>query len=210
MTHIEFEKVLISSWKMLENFYENPVEIDPLDYVQFCNGDGSQVLLNEDLEQNTLFIAAEFPLSLKKKWEISNSLELQTLAVVSEEISHLFHLVHAAQAETQISVFQLECIAEIDRFVSFLHWNSFCPQIPLPIQLTNCHQVCDVLFEARSFNTSNKELYHEAESFAFFHLRRAFSHLWSNREVDTSSYDPQAKKYLTQLCQPQFSLLKSA
>jgi hypothetical protein len=210
MSQPSFETILTTSWNILESFYDNPAQIELLDYIRIGSGTASQVLLEEDVTQNTLFITAEFPMTLKQQVESSHSIELQTLSVVSEELSHLFHLVHAAQSETQLSVFQLECIAEIDRFISFLHWNAFSPEFPLPITITNCLQVCDVLFEARSFQTKDEALYREAESFAFYHLRNAFSHVWTQRELDTTKYDPAVRRYLTQLCQPQSVHAKTA
>ncbi|MEY2988166.1 MAG: hypothetical protein RJB13_1687 [Pseudomonadota bacterium] len=210
MSQLSFESMLAKSWSMLESFYDSPARIDLLDFIRMSCGENSQVLLEEDIAQNTLFITAEFPKELKQQVEKSDKLDLQVLSVVSEELSHLFHLVHAAQNETQLSVFQLECIAEIDRFISFLHWDAFCPEFPLPVSLTNCHQVCDVLFESRSFQTKNESLYREAESFAFFHLRNAFSHIWNQRELDKTTYDPLVKRYIMQLCQPRTTKLKSA
>jgi len=210
MSQLSFEGILAASWSMLERFYENPIQIDLLDYVRLGSGNRSQVLLEENIDEDTLFIAAEFPMTLKQKVESSSAIELQSLSVVSEELSHLYHLIHAAQSEIQLSVFQLECIAEIDRFISFLHWDAFYPEFPLPVSLTNCHQVCDVLFEARSFQAKDESLYREAESYAFFHLRNAFSHVWTQRELDKTAYDPVVQRYLMQLCQPKPVQLKTA
>lgn len=104
MSQLSFEGILAASWSMLERFYENPIQIDLLDYVRLGSGNRSQVLLEENIDEDTLFIAAEFPMTLKQKVESSSAIELQSLSVVSEELSHLYHLIHAAQSETQLSV----------------------------------------------------------------------------------------------------------
>lgn len=205
-----FGSVVQSNWALLEQFYEAPAAINPIEYTRTSQDEGSRVLLSEDPACDTLFMTAEFSTSIIQQLEGPDSLTPQTLAVVSEELSHLFHLVHAAASDTQVSAFQLECRAEIDRFVTFLHWNSFFPEHPLSVCPSNCFDVCDILFEARTFSTDQERMYREAESFAFFHLKRAFSHVWTRKQLDTSNYDTVAQKYITHLCLPQRKFVASA
>lgn len=210
MNLARFETVVQSNWTLLERFYEAPAAINPKDYIRISQDEGSRVLLTEDPACDTLFMTAEFSASIIRQLESSNSMAPQTLGVVSEELSHLFHLVHAATSETQVSAFQLECRAEIDRFITFLHWNSFFPEHPLSVKPENCFDVCDLLFEARTFSTEQELMYREAESFAFFHLKRAFSHVWARRQLDTRTYDAVARNYIRHLCLPQRKLALSA
>jgi hypothetical protein len=199
MNDSPFEFVITSSWNLLGRFYERKPELNILDFVCYANNHDARVLIDEHSEADTVFFSIEIPRNIKNDYEKEKKLDTQTLSVVCEELSHFYHLVAAAELEKSVGVLQLEALAEIDRFVSFLHWNTFHPEIAIEQRLSNCQQVYDILFEQRKFIATNQNLYRDAESLAFHHLRRAFSHCWTQRYIDTRAFDPRARKYISSL-----------
>jgi len=199
MNDSRFELIITSSWNLLGRFYKRKPELNILDFVSYANNHDARVLIDEHSEADTVFCSIEIPLYIKNEYEKDKILDTQTLSVVCEELSHFFHLVAAAEIEKSVGILQLEALAEIDRFVSFLHWNTFHPEIALKQDLSNCQNVCDVLFEQRKFIAANQNLYRDAESLAFHHLQLAFSHCWTQRYIDTRAFDPRAQQYISSL-----------
>lgn len=206
----QFSRVIVSSWNLLCSFYNKHPDIDLAEFICFENKNSARVLLEENENEDTLYLAVVFPEELKKKFETSGQLYPQMLSVVCEEVSHFFHLASAAHQNSQISILQLETLAEIDRFVSFLYWNQFHPEIALKESLNNCYQVCDVLFEKRSFFSEHKLLYQDAEHLAFHHIQKAFSHCWTNQYFDARSFDNRAREYIAGLFRKGHPVLFSA
>ncbi|MBM3382844.1 MAG: hypothetical protein FJY29_10425 [Betaproteobacteria bacterium] len=210
MSDSNFELVIRSTWAFLENFYQQNSQINVLDFVCLADHPNARVLIDEVSEQETVFFSIELPRVLKTTLTSNSVIEMQALSVIGEEVSHFFHLVDAAQRERAVSVLQLEALAEIDRFLLFLHWNTFHPQLCLTKNFQNCSQVCDTLFEQREFKSSDPEMYRDAEALALHHLRRAFSHCWTHRHIDTSRFDPNVQSYLSDLVLNGRSALLSA
>jgi hypothetical protein len=199
MNEHKFSSVIISSWNLLCSFYNKAPQIEISDFVCFKDQSSAQVIIEENHQSDTLYLAVVFPDELKKNFESTGQLNPQTLSIVCEEVSHFFHLTSAAINESQISVLQLETLAEIDRFVSFLYWNTFHPEISLRPSVESCHQVCDLLFEQRKFVCEDKNLYQDAENIAFLHIQRAFSHCWTNQHFDARRFDSRARDYIANL-----------
>jgi hypothetical protein len=199
MNDSNFELVITSSWEFLEKFYGHSPKINILDFVCVAEHADARVLIDEQSEQETVFLSIELPLMLKKNLSCGAGIHLQALSVIGEEVSHFFHLVCAAQRERPVSILQLEALAEIDRFLMFLHWDNFHPHLTLTKKFHNCAQVCDALFEQREFNSTAGALYRDAENLALHHLRRAFAHRWTQSHFDTRSFDPGVQTYLSHL-----------
>jgi hypothetical protein len=210
MSGSNFDLLIQSSWFFLENFYQRQTELDVLDFVSVCENQNARVLIDEVIEQETVYLSIELPRELKDTLSAAVEIEPQALSVIGEEVSHFFHLVVAAQRERAVSVLQLEALAEIDRFLMFLHWNAFHPNILLNRNFQNCAQVCDTLFEQREFNSNTHTLYREAETLALHHLRKAFSHRWTQSHFDSRVFDPGAQAYLSHLFSAGRSALLSA
>ncbi|NBO38979.1 hypothetical protein EBU99_10395 [bacterium] len=196
MNESRFEASLACSWNFLNRYYNRNSSLNIFEFIIYSRDASARVLIDDTSEPDSAFLAIEFPESLRQQLNNSPCPDLHSLSVICEEISHFFHLTDAAEQNLQVSALQLEAWGEIDRFLSFLHWNSFFPHLALQNHFHNCREVCDVLFEQRDFVAENCELYREAESLAFHHLKRAFSHCWSNQQIDCSSVDPRAQNYL--------------
>ncbi|MFZ9520941.1 MAG: hypothetical protein ACO3A4_10730 [Silvanigrellaceae bacterium] len=195
MNESRFEITVLSMWKFLHRYYERAPHLEPLDFVVVANHENPRLLIDETSEKDSAFVSVEIPHRLKKTISTSAALAPQSLSVVCEEISHLFHYIHAAEIEASISSLELETLAEIDRFLCFMHWNDFFPALRMDVRFENCREICDALFENRSFKDGKEELYRNAESLAFHHIQRAFSHCWTNRWLDTTRFDTRAQKY---------------
>ena len=191
-----FECTVLSMWAFLHRFYERTPQLAPMDFVVLADHNIPRLLVDDSSDHSSAYVAVELPLALQRTIECSTALELESLSIVCEELSHLFHYVNAAELEVSITPFELETLAEIDRFICFMHWNDFFPSLKTGVHFDNCSEVCDALFENRTFSTQgDEELYRNAESLAFHHVRRAFSHCWTNRWIDTSKFDTRAQNY---------------
>lgn len=210
MTDQNFSRIIDSSWHLLCSFYDKKPNLEITDFIKFNTQLSPQVLVQENHDAETLYIAVIFPENMRTEYETTGHLSLQTLSAVCEEMSHFFHLSSAAEREAPISIFHLEALAEIDRFISFLHWNTFHPELALSESFNNCHQVCDALFERRIFSPGTEELYGDAESIALHHLRRAFAHCWTQQYFDSRNFDPNARRYIADLFQQGHPVLISA
>ncbi|MEY4066050.1 MAG: hypothetical protein RIR26_2258 [Pseudomonadota bacterium] len=199
MNAVSVDSFINSSWTFLNAFYAQRPNLNIFDFIQYAQHNSPRVLIDDSSQSDACFIAIEFPSVFKSDDTVLQRDRVQTLSVICEEVSHFFHLVHAAEREMPLSALQLEALGEIDRFVCFLHWNAFFPALSLPQGIDNCSDAVELLFEKRSFNTSREELYIEAESLAFFHLRRAFSHCWTHRYFDATRFDNRAREYIFSL-----------
>jgi len=195
MNEQRFETLINSIWHFLHDFYHRNVSMSPVDFVVFANHTSPRILIEEQLESDEAFIAIEFPNNLQRQIVRDTNLKPDNLSVVCEEISHFFHITDAAENNYSISILELETLAEIDRFLCFMHWNDFFPSQRISQNHENCLDLCDTLFQNRKFRSENEALYIDAESRAFHHIRRAFSHCWTKRWIDTSQFDPLARNY---------------
>jgi hypothetical protein len=191
-----FERTIGSTWKFLHDFYLRKIEMNPNDFVVLAKHNSPRLIIDESSDHAAAFVSIEFPEQLKSSVEKKKEIAPQDLSIICEETSHFFHFVHAAEHEYPISVFELETRAEIDRFLCFLHWNDLFPDCRLSCQYENCSDLCETLFENRTFRTSDEDFYREAESLAFHHIRNAFSHCWTNRWINTAQFDPLARRYI--------------
>jgi hypothetical protein len=198
MNEHRFDTLIDSIWSFLHGFYNREKAFEPRDFIIFAQHNSPRLLIDERPDTDEAFIAVEFPRTLRKDVINSSLLNPQSLSVVCEELSHFFHLTGAAELNHSISVLDLETIAEIDRFLCFMHWNDFYPAQKIRVNHENCHELCDTLFEKRTFRGSDEGLYRDAESRAFHHIKKAFSHCWTKRWIDTSRFDPVARAYLIQ------------
>jgi hypothetical protein len=196
MNEHRFPLLISSIWTFLHRYYEKSSEIDPQDYIFFASHASPRLLINENTETDEAFVALEFPYSLRQDVDKNTHLNVQSLSVVCEELSHLFHYTDAAASNYSISVLDLETIAEIDRFLCFMHWNDFFPEQRIELSHENCMDLCDTLFSRRVFQAEDKGVYLDAESKAFYHIKKAFSHCWTKRWLDTSCFDTSARAYL--------------
>ncbi|NBW81732.1 hypothetical protein EBR21_08255 [bacterium] len=195
MNERRFEFAVLSMWNFLHSFYRRAPQLQPLDFVVLAQHDNPRLLIDDSSDHASAYVAVEFPTELQRKIEGSRAIELQSLSIVCEEISHLFHYVNTAELDDSITPFELETLAEIDRFLCFMHWNDFFPSLKTSVHFENCSDLCEALFENRTFKQGDEELYRNAESLAFHHIRRAFSHCWTNRWLDTSKFDKRAQNY---------------
>lgn len=210
MTALPLDSLISSTWFFLNSFYEQKPSLNIFDFIQFSQTSSPRVLVDDQSDSECCFLAIEFPENLRQCEASLTAHRTQTLSVICEEVSHFFHLVNAAQHMTRVSVLQLEALGEIDRFVCFLHWNAFFPDLSLLQKIDNCSDAVELLFERRLFKTPHKELYIDAEDLAFYHLRRAFSHCWTQRYFDASQFDLRARKYILALAENRSDHLLSA
>lgn len=196
MNEHRFDSLITAIWSFLNNYYCRQAQLDPLDFVVISKTREARLLVDDSSDGEAAFVAIEFPGELKNSVVANENLQTQDFSVVSEEVSHFFHFLRSAENNSKISIFELETLAEIDRFICFLHWNDFYPQLAMQDRQENCLQLCDLLFENRRFTSANEQLYRDAESHAFHLLKRAFAHCWTKRWLDTSRFDPLARGYL--------------
>lgn len=195
MNEHRFNSLISSVWSLLNNYYHRQFKLDPLEFVLISQNSGARLLVDDSSDCESAFVAIEFACELKQSIMTNESVQAQDLSVVSEEVSHFFHFLRCAEDHLPITLFELETLAEIDRFICFLHWNDFYPHLALECRQENCLQLCELLFEHRTFNTVNEQLYRDAESHAFHLIRRAFAHCWTRRWLDTTRFDPLARRY---------------
>lgn len=193
-----FGTLITSAWNLLEDYYLQSDSLNPLDFVQLTQQNSSRLLIDDSSDDETAFVAIEFPATLHSSICANGEINPAELSLICEELSHFYHYSQAASRQTKISVFELETLAEIDRFICFMHWNDFFPQLKMNIQHENCLDLCALLFEKRNFEADNVQLYLDAESAALHHLKKAFAHCWSNRWIDTRRFDPRARLYFVQ------------
>jgi hypothetical protein len=210
MTALLVDSLISSSWIFLNSFYKQQPTLNIFDFIQFSQTSSPRVLVDDQSDSENCFLAIEFPETLKQSEENLTTHRTQTLSVICEEVSHFFHLVNAAQRMSRVSLLQLEALGEIDRFVCFLHWNAFFPDLSVLQKIDNCSDAVELLFERRHFEAPQKELYIDAEALAFYHLRRAFSHCWTQRYFDASQFDLRARKYILALAENRSDQLLSA
>lgn len=196
MNEQRFDSLITSVWSFLNSYYRRQAQIDPLQFVVISQCREARLLVDDSSDVDAAFVAIEFPDELKNSVVANDNIQTQDFSVVSEEVSHFFHLLRCAEDNSKISILEMETLAEIDRFICFLHWNDFYPQLAMKDRLENCLQLCDLLFENRYFTSANEQLYRDAESHAFHLLKRAFAHCWNRRWLDTSRFDPLARSYL--------------
>jgi hypothetical protein len=196
MNDRRFALLINSIWNFLQNYYDEKSEIHPEEFIIFTSNGSPRLLIDEKPETDEAFIAIEFPVSIRNEVDSKSLLTAQNLSIVCEELSHFFHVTNAAQENYSISVLDLETIGEIDRFLCFMHWNDFFPNQSMAKKHENCLELCDMLFVHRTFQTSNEPLYFDAESRALHHIKKAFSHCWTKRWIDTSKFDSFARAYL--------------
>jgi len=195
------DSLISSAWTFLNAFYAQRPALNIFDFIQYAHHQSPRVLVDDSSHPDACYIAIEFPSEFKSDGRVLQREPVQSLSVICEEVSHFFHLVNAAEREIPLSALQLEALGEIDRFVCFLHWNAFFPALSLPHGIDNCSDAVELLFENRTFIAAQRELYAEAESLAFFHLRRAFSHCWTHRYFDSSRFDARAREYISSLAE---------
>lgn len=198
MNHDRLEILIQLVWNFLHEYYERRVELNPIDFIVVSDHGEPRLLIDDTSDSESAYIAIEFPSVIKSALGTGVQINPQALSVVCEEISHFFHFSLAATHNFPISTLELETRAEIDRFVCFLHWNDFFPEHRMARQHDNCRELCDTLFESRIFKDPNHELYRNAESLAFHHLKKAFSHCWTRRWLNTECFDPHARRYLVE------------
>ncbi|MEN9810592.1 MAG: hypothetical protein RLZZ488_2159 [Pseudomonadota bacterium] len=196
MNEHRFELLITSVWSFLNNYYCRQAHLDPLDFVVVSQSREARLLVDDSSDGDAAFVAIEFPDELRKSILATENIRAHDFSVVSEEVSHFFHFLLCAEKNSNISILEMETRAEIDRFICFLHWNDFYPQLAMKDRPENCLQLCDLLFENRHFTSVNEQLYRDAESHAFHLLRRAFSHCWNRRWLDTTRFDSLARGYL--------------
>lgn len=164
-----------------------------------------QTLFEENYENNEIFIGIQFGENIIHEVENSSFISLNSLAVLSEEISHFKCIVDSITLNSNISKLDIEMLGEIDRFICLMHWNQLKISPKLNFEWKNLHNICDLVFQGERFS-SNNPLYIEAECLAFKHLKQAFSHDWDATNYDFSTVNNKAKNYLTKL---RSSILKS-
>jgi hypothetical protein len=166
-------------------------------------GVGGQVLLEEQPEAGEVFLGLQFGsilVSEMQRLEREKALlPCHHLAVIAEETSHLQLFIDTAQRDSSVTTLELEMLGEIDRFLVLMHWDAFSQVLPLNRKWRNFHDLCNTLFEGERFRSDTAEIYKDAETLAFSHLRNAFARHWDQSLVDFQLVNREAQQYLWKL-----------
>ncbi|WGL59102.1 hypothetical protein QEJ31_11280 [Pigmentibacter sp. JX0631] len=157
-----------------------------------------QTLFEENAESNELFIGIQFGNYIIDEIENNEFISLNSLAVISEEISHFKIIIDTVVLNSNISKLEIEMLGEIDRFICLMHWNQLKIHPKLTNNWKNLHDICDLVFQGDRF-INEDNIYREAEGLAFKHLKSAFTNNWDSSYFDFSKIDTQAKDYLSKL-----------
>ncbi len=157
-----------------------------------------QTLFEENLENNEIFIGIQLGKHILNEIENNQTISLNSLAVLSEEVSHFKVIVDSVTLNSNISKLEIEMLGEIDRFICLMHWNQLNIFPKLNVEWKNLHDICDLVFQGERFMNDNM-LYIEAECLAFKHLKEAFSQNWDSSYFDFSKINQKAKCYLSEL-----------
>ncbi|NDD93341.1 hypothetical protein EBZ37_14830, partial [bacterium] len=198
-------RILIDSLRdvetFLSQFYALNLQYDISQFVLPSDdslGLGGHVILNE--QQSNAYLALQFGTQIEQCVLEQKDFAPNTLAVLAEEVSHFHLLVDACETDSKISTFELEVQGEIDRFLALLYWNEwFLNRRKLKLEFKNLQELCDHVFEGQRFRGQVTQLYPEAESLAFYHLKNAFSKTWDNSYFNFSEVNPFAQSYLRNL-----------
>lgn len=157
-----------------------------------------QTLFEENIENNEIFIGIQFGKHIINEVENDHIISLNSLAVLSEEVSHFKVIVDSVTLNSSITKLEIEMLGEIDRFICLMHWNQLNISPKLNVDWKNLHDICDLVFQGERFLNDNS-LYIEAECLAFKHLKEAFSQNWDASYFDFSKINHKAKSYLSGL-----------
>lgn len=157
-----------------------------------------QTLFEENSESNELYIGIQFGEYIIDEIENNEFISLNSLAVISEEVSHFKIIIDSVILNSSISKLEIEMLGEIDRFICLMHWNQLKINPKLTNNWKNLHDICDLVFQGNRF-VSEDNIYREAEGLAFKHLKKAFMNNWDSSYFDFSKIDNQAKEYLSKL-----------
>lgn len=159
-----------------------------------------QTLFEECTDSDEFFIGIQFGKDILCDFENNDVLSMNSLAVVSEEISHFKLITDVVSLNSVISTLEIEMLGEIDRFVCLMHWNSENSQQKISRNWKNLHQICDEVFQGNRFLSLEQDsIYREAECLAFRHLKEAFSYDWDSSYYDFSRTNTKAKNYLSNI-----------
>ncbi|APJ03093.1 hypothetical protein [Silvanigrella aquatica] len=158
-----------------------------------------QILFEENPNEDELFIGIQFGKDIMQDFECNKIISLNSLAVVSEEISHFKILIDTVQLNSSVSLLEVEMLGEIDRFLCLMHWNEDSKEQKINNNWQNLHDICDAVFTGNRFTGVNDKLYIEAEGMAFKHLKEAFSKEWDTSHYDFTQINSKAKTYLTKM-----------
>ena len=175
----------------IENFVLPPTDNIP--------GNCGQTLFEDKSENDEFFIGIQFGKEIVCDFENNKIVSLNSLAVVSEEVSHFKIISDTVSLNSVISILEIEMLGEIDRFLCLMHWNSINNQQKIDRDWKNLHEICDEVFVGNRFTGVNDKLYIDAEALAFKHLKEAFSQEWDSSYYDFSKINDKAKKYLSNM-----------
>lgn len=156
-----------------------------------------QVLFEENNTNNEFFIGIQFGKEIILDFENNNFVSLNSLAVLSEEISHFKIITDTISLNSEITKLEIEMLGEIDRFLCLMHWNYVSNLHKVNYNWLNLHDICDTIFSGNRFIGDNYKLYIDAEALAFKHLKEAFSQVWDSSYFDFSKINNKAKNYLS-------------
>jgi hypothetical protein len=158
-----------------------------------------QILFEENEENKEFLIGIQFGKDIIYDFENNKIISLNSLAVVSEEVSHFKVLIDTVNLNSSISILEIEMLGEIDRFLCLMHWNTDGNYHKITNNWKNLHDICDTVFTGQRFTGVNDKLYIEAESIAFKHLKEAFSDVWDTTHYDFTKVNNKAKNYLSNI-----------
>jgi len=189
--------------KIMSKYYSF-VNTDPIDNYVLPPSNNipencGQTLFEENSENNEFFIGIQFGKKIVFDFENNDIVSLNSLAVVSEEISHFKLITDIVTLNSNVSTLEIETLGEIDRFLCLMHWNSESSHQKINKNWKNLHQICDEVFQGNRFLPHTHSLYREAECLAFRHLKEAFSYDWDSTYYDFSKVNNRAKNYLSNL-----------
>jgi hypothetical protein len=204
------EKLCESSGAILNRYYDVPLGFQCVGHFLVAPdealGTGGAVLVHEDHTLNEVSLGICFGNEFVEQLSFA-LLTPHEVCVLAEETGHFFALAHAAVTSAKLSLFDLETLGEIDRFLALLHWNTFAGQLSptLRSQPVNLSEACDLLFAGDRFcrrvtkDTLMMRRYIEAEERAFFHIKSAFEHVWTSAFFNSGQVDMRASDYLRSL-----------
>lgn len=177
--------------ELIESFVLPPTDNIP--------GNCGQILFEDNIENDEFFIGIQFGKEIIRDFENNEVVSLNSLAVVSEEISHFKIIIDTVNFNSVISTLEIEMLGEIDRFLCLMHWNYENYQQKVNKEWKNLHDICDEVFVGNRFTGVNDKLYIEAEALAFRHLKEAFSQEWDSSYYDFTKINNKAKNYLSNM-----------
>ena len=175
----------------IENFVLPPSNSIP--------GNCGQILFEENYENDEFYIGIQFGTEIIKEFENNDVISINSLAVVSEELSHFKLITDTVLLNSLITKLEIEMLGEIDRFLCLMHWDFESNIQKTNKNWNNLHDICDEVFIGNRFTGINDKLYIEAEALAFKHLKEAFSYEWDSSYYDFSRVNEKSKKYLSHL-----------